>query len=72
MGRHYRNPRTQQERRVNGSHEYRRIEILIGGRFHQAQVRIRGKRSLRNLVEAWHDLPRQVVRRQLFFPLSDN
>jgi len=62
MGRHYRNPRTQQERRVNGSQEYRRVEIEAGGKTHELRIRIRGKRSLRMLVEAWHDLPRQVQR----------
>ncbi len=62
MGRHYRNPRTQQERRVNGSYEYRRVEIEIDGKTHEIRMRIRGKRSLRMLVEAWHDLPRGIQR----------
>lgn len=62
MGRHNRNPRTQQERRFNASHEYRRVEVLIGDEIHALRIRIRGKRSIRMLVEAWHDLPRQVQR----------
>ena len=62
MGRLYRNPRTQQERRGNGGQEYRRVEIRVGGKILEVRIRIRGKRSLRMLVEAWHDLPRQVQR----------
>ncbi len=53
----YRDPRTQQERRINGSHEYRRVEIEVGGEVHVVRIRIRGKRSLGMLVQAWHDLP---------------
>jgi hypothetical protein len=62
MGRCFRNPHTQQERRLNGSYEYRRIEIEMHGEFYELRIRIRGKRSLRVLVEAWHDLPRRVQR----------
>ena len=62
MGTFYRNPRTQQERRTNSSNEYRRLEILIGGKSHQVHVRIRGKRRLRQLVHAYLDLPRQRQR----------
>ena len=58
MGRYYRNPRTQQERRVNSSYEYRRVEIEVGGKTHELRVRIRG----RMLVEAWHDIPRGIQR----------
>ena len=57
MGWLFRNPRTQQERRINGSHEYRRVEIEVGGEVHVVRIRIRGKRSVRMLPEAWHDLP---------------
>jgi len=53
----YRDPRTQQERRINGSHEYRRVEIEFGGEAHVVRIRIRGKRSTRMLVQARHDLP---------------
>jgi hypothetical protein len=62
MGRRFRNPRTQQERRVNGSHEYRRVEIRVGGEIHEVRIRIRGRRSVRMLPEAWHDLPRGIQR----------
>lgn len=62
MGRYYRSPHTQQERRFNASHEYRRVEVSVGGEIYELRVRIRGKRSLKMLVEAWHDLPRQVQR----------
>ena len=62
MGRLFRNPRTQQERRSNGNPEYRRVEIQVHGEFHGVRIRIRGKRSVRMLVEAWHDLPRQMQR----------
>ena len=58
MGWYDRNPRTQQERRFNASHDYRRIEIEVGGEVHAVRIRIRGKRSTRMLPEAWHDLPR--------------
>jgi alpha-glucuronidase len=58
----FRNPRTQQERRVNGSQECRRVEIRVGDEIHELRVRIRGKRSLKMLVEAWDDLPRQFQR----------
>jgi len=47
----WRKPHTQQERRVCCNPEYR-----------QLGVRIRGKRSLRNLVHAFLDLPRQRQR----------
>jgi hypothetical protein len=56
------NPHTQQERRLNGSHEYRRVEIEMHGEFYELQIRIRGKRSVLLLVEAWHDLSRRVQR----------
>ena len=62
MGRQYRNPRTQQERRANGSHEHRHVEIEVGGECHEVRIQIRGKRSVRMLVEAWHDLPRGIQR----------
>jgi hypothetical protein len=62
MGRHNRNPRTQQERRLNSSREYRSIEIQIHGEIHALRIWIRGKRSTGMLVEAWNDLPRQVQR----------
>ena len=62
MGTYYRNPRTQQERRINSGNEYRLFEILIGGKFHQVHVRIRGKRRLRQMVHAFLDLPRQRQR----------
>lgn len=58
MGRLFRNPRTQQERLANGNHEYRQVEVQVGGEVHAVRIRIRGKRSLRLLPEAWHDLPR--------------
>ncbi len=58
MGRIFRDPRTQQERRANGSREYRRVEVRVGGEILELRIRIRGKRSVRMLVEAWHDLPR--------------
>ena len=57
MGWLYRNPRTQQERRFNGSHDDRRVEIEVGGEVHVVRIRIRGKRSTRMLPQAWHDLP---------------
>jgi hypothetical protein len=47
----WRRPRTQQERRFCCNTEYRELG-----------VRIRGKRSLRNLVHAFLDLPRQRQR----------
>jgi hypothetical protein len=62
MGTIFRNPRSQQERRFNGSHECRRVEVRVGDEFHDLRIRIRGKRSTSRLVEAWHDLPRQVQR----------
>ena len=62
MGRRYRNPRTQRERRVNGTYEYRRVETRVGDEILSLRVRIRGKRSVRMLPEAWHDLPRQIQR----------
>ena len=62
MGWLFRNPHTQQERRINGSHEYRRVEIEVGGEVHVVRIRIRGKRSVRMLPEAWHDLPPGVQR----------
>ena len=62
MGWRYRNPHTQQERRVNGTHEYRRIEIRVGDEILALRVRIRGKRSPTMLPEAWHDLPRGIQR----------
>lgn len=46
-----RKPRTQQERRFCCNPEYRELGI-----------RIRAKRSLRNLVHAFLDLPRQYQR----------
>jgi len=58
MGWFYRTPRIRQERRVNGSREYRRIEVLVGGELHEFRVRIRGKRSVRMLPEEWDDQPR--------------
>ena len=60
MGRHYRDPRTQQERRINGSQE--QVEVEVGGKMQELRIPIRGKRSLLMLVEAWHDLPRRVQR----------
>ena len=57
MGWLFRNPRTQQERRINGSREYRRVEIEVGGEVQEFRIRIRGKRSTRMLVSAWDDLP---------------
>ena len=47
----WRRPRTQQERRLSCNPEYREFAI-----------RIRGKRSLRNLVHAFLDMPRQHQR----------
>jgi len=47
----WRRPRTQQERRFCCNPEYREFGICI-----------RGKRSLRNLVHAYLDLPRQRQR----------
>jgi hypothetical protein len=61
MGRHYRNPRTRQERRVNGSREYRRVEIRVGGELHEFRIRVRGKRSPM-MLPAWHDMPRGIQR----------
>jgi hypothetical protein len=58
MGTYWRNPDTQQERRVNSSREHRRVEIQVGGETCELRIRIRGKRSVRMLVEAWHDIPR--------------
>jgi hypothetical protein len=55
MGRLYRNPRTQQERRANGSHEHRRVEIEVGGETCELRIGIRGKRSALMLPEAWQD-----------------
>ena len=62
MGTYWRNPRTQQERRANGSHEHRRVEIQVGGETYEFRIRIRGKRSVLMLVEAWHDIPREKQR----------
>jgi hypothetical protein len=47
---------------VNGSHGSRRVEIRVGDEILGLRIRIRGKRSLRMLVEPWHDLPRQIQR----------
>jgi hypothetical protein len=58
----YRNPRTQQERRFNSTDEYRRMEVQVHGEFHAVRIRIRGKRSVWMLVNAWDDMPRQVQR----------
>ena len=58
MGYAFRDPRAWQERRVNGSHEYRRVEVRVGDEVREFHVRIRGKRSARMLPEAWDDLPR--------------
>ena len=49
MGWLFRNPHTQQERRVNSSREYRRIEIQIGGEFRELRIRIRGSPSISSL-----------------------
>jgi hypothetical protein len=57
MGWLFRNPRTRQERRINGSREYRRVEVRVGDECRELRIRIRGKRSLRMLVSAWDDLP---------------
>ncbi len=62
MGWRFRNPRTQQERRVNDSREYLRVEIPVGGEIHELRIRVRGKRSPMMLPEAWHDLPRGIQR----------
>ena len=59
MGRYWRNPRTQQERRANGSHEYRRVDT---GETCEVRIRIRGRRSVLMLPEAWHDIPRGMQR----------
>ena len=45
MGWLFRNPRTQQERRINGSREYRRVEIEVGGEVQEFRIRIRGKKA---------------------------
>jgi hypothetical protein len=58
----YRNPRTQQERRVNSNPEYRRIEVEVRGEFHAVRIQIRGKRSLTMLVQACDDLPPGIQR----------
>ena len=55
-------PAPEQERRFNSTHEYRRMEVQVHGEFHEVRIRIRGKRSVRMLVNAWDDLPRQVQR----------
>jgi hypothetical protein len=34
------------------------MEVQVHGEFHEVRIRIRGKRSLLMLVEAWNDLPR--------------
>ena len=47
MGTYSCNPRTRQERRVNGNHEHRRVEIEVGGETCDVRIRIRGRRSLR-------------------------
>ena len=58
MGRPFRHPRSQQERRANSGREHRRVEIEVGGMAYELRIRLRGKRCLKMLVEAWHDLPR--------------
>lgn len=58
MGRYWRNPRTQQERRVNSGHQHLRVEVEVGGKTCEFRIRIRGKRSVLMLPEAWHDIPR--------------
>lgn len=62
MGWLFRNPHTQQERRVASSHEYRRIEVEVHGEVKEFRIRIRGKRSVRMLVSALDDLPRGFQR----------
>ena len=46
-----RNPRTTQERRING----KRSQITVDG----YEVKIRAKRSQASLPEAWDDIPRK-------------
>jgi hypothetical protein len=38
------------------------MEVQVHGEFHAVRIRIRGKRSVWMLVNAWDDLPRQVQR----------
>jgi len=57
------NLRAQQERRVNGSREFRQIEIQVRAQILDVCIRIRGKRNVRMLPAAWHDLGRQLQRK---------
>jgi hypothetical protein len=62
MGALFRNPRSQQERRANSSPELRRVEIMIGGEILEVRIPIRGRRSAAMLVNAWHDISREMQR----------
>jgi hypothetical protein len=56
MGTYCRNPRTEQERRVNSSHRHLRVEVEVGGETYEIRIRIRGKRSAAILRNAWDDI----------------
>ncbi len=56
MGTYCRNPRTEQERRVNSGQRHLRVEVEVGGKTYEVRIRVRGKRSVRMLRNAWDDL----------------
>jgi hypothetical protein len=56
MGWIWRNPRTQQERRVNSGHQHLRVEVEVGGKTCWVRIRIRGRRSAAMLRNAWDDI----------------
>jgi hypothetical protein len=56
MGWIWRNPRTQQERRVNGGRGHLLVELEVGGKTCEFRIRIRGKRSVAMLRNAWDDI----------------
>lgn len=62
MGALFRNPCSQQERRANSSPELRRVEIVIGSEILEVRIPIRGRRSSAMLVNAWHDISREMQR----------
>jgi hypothetical protein len=56
MGWIWRNPRTQQERRVNSGQRHLRVEVEVGGKTFCVRIHIRGKRSAAMLRNAWDDI----------------
>jgi hypothetical protein len=56
MGTYCRNPRTEQERRVNSGQRHLRVEVEVGGKTCWVRIHIRGKRSAAMLRNAWDDI----------------